>query len=313
MDADPVKTRFLILSDTHNAIPASASSNKSLHRWPLPKADVLLHAGDLTMTGKIYQHHKALELIKGVDAEIKIVIPGNHDMSLHREYCRGNPIPYCPKYDDDQLLLIDQMYTGPEAKAAGIEYMVEGIRTFQLKSGAKLTVYANVWQPEFHNWAFNYPRSQDRFNPSRSEEGFQPPCPVPDEGIDIMVTHGPPAGILDACISGDAAGCVHLFRAVERSKPRLHVFGHIHEAWGAVKKDWRLKGKDGEELIMDLTHRATTVDDLQTGVYYNATKLDLGNETLFVNASIMDVAYTPSQAPWVVDLLLPRAGGKETA
>ena len=33
-----------------------------------------------------------------------------------------------------------------------------------------------------------------------------------------------------------------------------------------------------------------------------------GEETLFVNASIMDVGYHPVNAPWVVDLDLPVKG-----
>lgn len=44
---------------------------------------------------------------------------------------------------------------------------------------------------------------------------------------DILITHGPPLGILD-----DGQGCGALRRAVTRTKPRLHVFGHIHSAYG---------------------------------------------------------------------------------
>ena len=34
-----------------------------------------------------------------------------------------------------------------------------------------------------------------------------------------------------------------------------------------------------------------------------------GKETLFVNAAIMDVSYRPVNAPWVVDLDLPKKEG----
>lgn len=37
-------------------------------------------------------------------------------------------------------------------------------------------------------------------------------------------------------------------------------------------------------------------------------QLQFGQETLFVNASIMDVRYNPRNAPWIVDLDLPRSG-----
>ena len=36
-----------------------------------------------------------------------------------------------------------------------------------------------------------------------------------------------------------------------------------------------------------------------------SVSVEKGRETLFVNASIMDVEYRPVNAPWVVDLELP--------
>ena len=54
------------------------------------------------------------------------------------------------------------------------------------------------------------------------------------EGLDILVTHGPPMGILDRTATDEAVGCEALrdrIAAMERP-PRLHVFGHIHEAYG---------------------------------------------------------------------------------
>lgn len=302
MATDTVKTRILVLSDTHHALPAPADSKSLPYRWPLPKADVLLHAGDLTGEGTIEQHKKALQLLQNVDAELKIVIPGNHDMTLHRDYCHGDPNSWCPSYTDEELDHIEQMYTNADAQARGIVYLVEGTRSFTLKNGVKFTVYANAWQPEFWNWGFNYPRSQDRFNVSEPAAEFKAPHPVPDDGIDIMVTHGPPMGILDQ-VAGSRAnvGCEHLSRAVERCKPMLHVFGHIHEAWGGLKKDWR-DGKE-EELT---SSRKEQVERM--GVHYDGTGLKVGKETLFVNASIMNLQYQPFQAPWVVDLGLSNDG-----
>ena len=43
--------------------------------------------------------------------------------------------------------------------------------------------------------------------------------------------------------------------------------------------------------------------------YEGGRGLKDGEETLFVNAAVMDVDYRPVNAPWVVDLDLPRAGG----
>jgi predicted phosphohydrolase len=45
----------------------------------------------------------------------------------------------------------------------------------------------------------------------------------------ILLTHTPPFGVLD----GEAhAGCRELRTAVIRIRPRLHVFGHIHDGYG---------------------------------------------------------------------------------
>ena len=50
---------------------------------------------------------------------------------------------------------------------------------------------------------------------------------------DILVTHGPPYGILDkAPGSHHHEGCNQLLAAVRKVKPMLHVFGHIHRAYG---------------------------------------------------------------------------------
>ena len=52
---------------------------------------------------------------------------------------------------------------------------------------------------------------------------------------DILVTHGPPYGILDKAPGSDSPeGCHQLFAAVQRVKPMLHVFGHVHGAYGTV-------------------------------------------------------------------------------
>ena len=46
-------------------------------------------------------------------------------------------------------------------------------------------------------------------------------------------SHGPPPGILDRSPSSSFhAGHQELLDAVTRVKPRLHVFGHIHGAYG---------------------------------------------------------------------------------
>jgi Icc-related predicted phosphoesterase len=50
---------------------------------------------------------------------------------------------------------------------------------------------------------------------------------------DVLVTHGPPYGILDQQPGTEYhAGCPKLLDAVRRVKPMLHVFGHVHAGYG---------------------------------------------------------------------------------
>ncbi|GGC59985.1 hypothetical protein GCM10011387_12020 [Pedobacter quisquiliarum] len=48
---------------------------------------------------------------------------------------------------------------------------------------------------------------------------------------DVLVTHGPPMGILDQVGLNDNAGCADLLRHVKRIKPKFHIFGHIHGSY----------------------------------------------------------------------------------
>jgi len=263
-----LKTRLLIISDTHSALPRQADGaldNPIPFQAPLPAADVLIHCGDLTSNGRMDQHQRALELINSVDAELKIVIPGNHDLTLDRAFYDRYPNAHChwEKYSDEVLGEIKELYVGERARQSGIRYLEEGTASFTLKSGARLNVYASAWQPEFCNWAFGYAREDDRFNPPPLGSD-RPANPVPDfdisatggGGVDIMITHGPPKGFLDTTVRGDDVGCDHLRKAVRRCRPLVHCFGHIHEGWGAVLKSWGLE--DGTEQEEEEEERASS-------------------------------------------------------
>ena len=54
---------------------------------------------------------------------------------------------------------------------------------------------------------------------------------IPDD-TDILVTHGPPYKILDKTDSGEEPGCKLLANRVAVVKPKVHIFGHIHESYG---------------------------------------------------------------------------------
>jgi Icc-related predicted phosphoesterase len=58
-----------------------------------------------------------------------------------------------------------------------------------------------------------------------------------DEDTDVLITHGAPYGILDVPHRGDHTGSHELWDLVQRIKPKLHVFGHIHYSYGKVEQD----------------------------------------------------------------------------
>lgn len=331
-----IRTRFLILSDTHSALPDPSNNPDLPFSKPFPPADVAIHCGDLTSTGKPDEHKRALHLLKSLPAPLKIVIPGNHDLTLDRKYCETHPTLYGWKrpHTEQDLAQAHHLYRTTDATDAGIVYAVEGTHSFTLPNGAKLTVYVSAYTPEFCDWGFAYPREVDRFN--ASDEGM-PENPVRDydsNGIHderddnqcmVMVTHGPPKGILDMTTRGECVGCDHLMKAVGRCRPVLHCFGHIHEGWGSERKQWQDEKRHSAATTKGTLERDAVVESRKTDPvvlteqqqesvgYIDAGTVKHGLETVFVNASIMDVHYNPCQKPWVVDLMLPAvlAGEKE--
>lgn len=133
---------------------------------------------------------------------------------------------------------------------------------------------------------------------------------------------------LDKCErGGHRAGCPQLLRALDRVRPRLHCFGHIHEAWGAERVRWKDgsgalgHGKVGEKTetigilgaSKDSGIQAPDDPEVVTrrGAYVDVSSgssrpLEVGKETLLVNSSIRTLAYNAGHAGWLVDLELPR-------
>lgn len=174
-------------------------------------------------------------------------------------------------------------------------------------------IYTSPYTPEFCEWGFSYKRHQDRYNPAPAVAPFKAPNPIPSwPQVDLMLTHGPPYQILDRTGHGEDVGCENLLKAVARARPRLHCFGHIHEGWGAEKVTWSPGERKRQSMQVDqqkvLADRSAFLDLSKDG----GEPLDFGQETIFVNAAIMDVSYSPGNAPWLVDLDLPLAETSES-
>ena len=75
------------------------------------------------------------------------------------------------------------------------------------------------------------PNDWGAFGPTSARERGQLFARIPQDTA-VLVTHGPPRGVLDAPSHGDPQGCEQLLAAVRRVKPPLHVFGHVHQRYG---------------------------------------------------------------------------------
>ena len=145
-----IKTRFLVLSDTHSFDPINNTNNDAPYRPPLPKADVLLHCGDLTMIGLLEEFEGALSMLEKIDADLKLVIAGNHDISLDEQYyARKGRYMQGKRFEEDMPQRARELWIGEQARKAGVTYLEEGLHSFVLCNGASLRVYASPYQPEF--------------------------------------------------------------------------------------------------------------------------------------------------------------------
>lgn len=165
----------------------------------LPKGDVLVHAGDIGYKGEKAEIEDFLQWFQAQKFEHKIFIAGNHDFYFEK------------------------------AKKADIEKLIPRGVTYLNDSG--VTIHGiNIWgspvTPWFFDWAFNRKRGAA----IAKHWALIPP------GTDLLITHGPPYGILDVVVNEQHAGCKDLLKKVLEIKPKAFICGHIHESYGTVTK-----------------------------------------------------------------------------
>lgn len=109
----------MVISDTHGRdIWEERTQNP-------PKVDVLLHCGDLSQIGGLTEYRKTMAMLGKVDAELKLVIAGNHDVSLDKKWWRGKNLD--PEDDPAMCTQAHKFWTGKEADDAGVCYLDEGL------------------------------------------------------------------------------------------------------------------------------------------------------------------------------------------
>jgi len=197
----------------------------------VPDGDILIHSGDATIRGTIDEITAFNEWFANLPHKIKIFVAGNHDWLFETNNS------YARKMLDDSIIYLQDSSTE-----------IEGLK-----------IYGSPWQPRFFDWAFNLNRGAEMAEKWKL---------IPND-IDILITHGPPNGILDEVPRKyfvENTGCEELRKKVEEisafGKLKLHVFGHIHCGYG-VREEFGIK---------------------------------------FVNASTCDESYNPTQPPIVVEL-----------
>lgn len=185
------------------------SDTHTYENFTIPDGDILLHSGDISFRGTFPEMNKAMRWLGSLPHKHKIFVCGNHDW----------------------LGETDPSLMAELAKENGVIYLNDsGIELEGLK------IWGSPVQPEFCGWAFNR---------KRGEEIARHWAKIPDD-TQVLVTHGPPWGILDQVwnrpynsITGpDHLGCEELRKRVDQLEDlKLSVFGHIHSSANEYRDD----------------------------------------------------------------------------
>lgn len=216
--AEPYSTISVVaISDSH--------SMHSALQYDWPTADIFVHAGDLTQYGTKEELQSAIAWLGSLPFMHKIVIAGNHDIGLdktctYRSALARRAGTYATPEEIDALIATMRqnniVYLSPEEPSVKLfvrECCVE--------------IYGLPFSPlSIGPSAFMRPRTEDTW------------AQVGGGHYDILLSHAPPRGHLDQNRRGDHVGCDHFFAAIERIKPTVVVFGHIHEARGSDTLTW---------------------------------------------------------------------------
>lgn len=163
----------------------------------VPEADIVIHSGDFSNSRNLDLNYNEVLSFMNWFSELnikhKILVAGNHDVSIyHKRFLKIN-IPNNIIYLENESITIN---------------------------GLKL--YGAPQTPTFgRDWAWNVDRAKIHKYWDL----------IPDDA-DIIITHGPPAGVLDLTkhLELEQAGCKNLYKRINQINPRAHLFGHIHNS-----------------------------------------------------------------------------------
>lgn len=164
----------------------------------LPEGDIFVHAGDFMNFGLAPEEIISFNRwLSKQPIKYSVVCGGNHDRYFQK-------MPEFARRSLNKATYLEN--TG---------VTIEGV-----------SFWGSPYNPEFLNWAFMYPRGS-----AANQYWDQIPA-----GLDVLITHGPPCGILDQTAPGEEhLGCAELLKAVQAKKPKVHIFGHIHGGAGTFE------------------------------------------------------------------------------
>ena len=167
----------------------------------IPSGDVFIFCGDMSYRGELSEIESFALFLQDLPHKYKIVIAGNHDFSFEDE-----------RKDQAEKLII----------SSGAKYLNDS--GMQIEG---INFWGSPIQPYFYNWAFNRQRGEE----------IKKHWDLIPLDTDVLITHGPPYGILDKTKRGEIAGCEELLKKIQKVKPKIHAFGHIHEGYGMIKRN----------------------------------------------------------------------------
>ncbi|KAK2867911.1 hypothetical protein FQN49_003351 [Arthroderma sp. PD_2] len=194
--------------------PISVVCISDTHNWQpeLPDGDILLHAGDLTVNGTFEELQAQLTWLSAQPHTYKILVAGEHDVLLDPPFAQRNPDRY-PSVPGRTVC---------DLNFGSVIYLRDSSVTLQFPehgNGREVAIHGSpsISSSPDHTGAFHVPRGTDVWTRA-----------VP-EGTDVLLTHEPPSKHLDGDLQ---SGCAFLGQEIERVKPRLVVFGHVHDGYG---------------------------------------------------------------------------------
>jgi predicted phosphohydrolase len=186
----------------HLRLVCISDTHNKIDQIRIPNGDVFIHCGDaviyLTSGRDLVRFN---QFVGQLPHRYKLFISGNHCICLD---------PTRP--DLSRQILSNMTYLQDEL----IE--IEGVR-----------IYGTPWRPKR---GFIYPAEAFGYDPKLIRSDIWSHIP---EDIDILLTHGPPYSVRDYHpLTDELIGCPGLLdEVVTRVRPRIHLFGHMHECRGA--------------------------------------------------------------------------------